>query len=162
MNDIQPFKTFEWIAFAEMVSILWALQRYRRWRDALLLTAEDTAVFSALVKVHSPGIDGAEGTTRAAAHIDVGTMQRSAAGRAQVEARLAEAGFDDDGLNAQCYLAMSPYVLDLERLMAGLRKQYFALLRELTLSRAFVLRAREIIDKESKSRGDKTKEVEDA
>ncbi len=99
-DEIAPTTNLEWFALADVVDMLWDMGRLRIWKNAILVVSRRRALQTALLQTH-PSLSPNHLPSRIAmSKQEVEEWRTNPEKRAALEARLAEAGYDVDALNA--------------------------------------------------------------
>lgn len=148
VEDVDPQTKIEWLTLLDIASIMWEIHRYRRWKNAILLTRRKAALVTALAKVHRGNSVAGSGTAiRAEAKLDADAWHNDSSKRAALDVKLANGGYDADAINAEAFMESLLPANAIESFLLSARRQVMVMLREIGIRREFARRARETFDK---------------
>ena len=127
-----------------IVDLLWDIGRLRLWKNAILVASRQAALETALLRTRSTLPIGPHRimTSREEAQEWRTKPQK----RAVLEARLAEAGYGVDALNAGAFIEAQVPLATIDRFLCSARGQLNATLKEIGVRREFAERARKAFD----------------
>jgi hypothetical protein len=139
-----PESTLEWLMTIDLTWLQWEIQRYRRWKNAIIMSNRSGAVEDALCKTH-PGcvILDATTTIRAESRMQMQEMRSNPRAHSEVQARLVAHGYDEEALNAAAFVQSMHPLATIEKLLSSARHQVMVTLREMQSRREFERRASE-------------------
>lgn len=148
IEDIDPQTNIEWLCVIDLSSLWWEIQRYRNWKKAIIRINRAEAVENALYR-SDPNyrLLGPQPTIHAQARIDSAKWHNNPDHRHQLNARLRQHGYDDQGISAQAFVAQMIPLATIERFLSSARSQVNAILREIAVRREFARRAREALER---------------
>lgn len=144
----------------DLGSLWWEIQRYRRWKVAILMIHRTEAVQEALRK-SDPGyvLIGVTPAISAQARIDAEKWHKDDPHKAQLNSRMEKCGYDVTAINAEAFRWGLSSLVVIERFLASARNQVNALLREIGIRREFARRAREALKKRLAESGGQKKQI---
>ena len=104
-STIIPDTELEWLTTIDLAWLQWEIQRYRRWKNAIIISNRGAALEAALCKTH-PGFampDGAR-MIRAESRMQIQEMSINPGAHRDVQARLVLHGYDEEALNAGAFV----------------------------------------------------------
>ena len=144
-DEIAPTTNLEWFAVDTVVDLLWDISRLRLWKNAILFVSRQAALETALLRTqhstHPVGLYRIKISREEA--LEWRTHPEK---RAVLEARLAEAGYDADALNAGAFIEAQVPLATIDRFLCSARGQLNATLKEIGVRREFAERARKAFD----------------
>jgi hypothetical protein len=148
-TELLPETDLQWLWTIDLVYVWFDILRYRRWKNAIILTSRRPALEFALAKT-SPEAQLAGVTNqvvRAQARIDAEALRLEPNRFSALSTRLEAHGYDADAINANAFLQSLEFLTTIEKFLTSARHQVAALVREIRLDHEFVRRAREAIDR---------------
>jgi hypothetical protein len=145
VNELLPDSDLEWLLAVDLAWIYREIERYRRWKNAIIAVNQRAALEEALVR--SDPLAPASGPTqmiRGKARMTVNALAGDAKKDRNVAAQLAEYGYDDDALNATAFMKGMLPLAEVEKFLASARRQLTITLREAIVRREFKLRAEQL------------------
>jgi len=142
VTELIPDLDLEWLLAIDLAWIFWEIQRYRRWKNAIILTNRRAALEEALLRT-DPAIYAMEpgvvfrGQVRMKANALDGDPNKDPA----VAAQLKDYGYDNDALNAAAFMQGVTALAAVEKFLASARQQLTTTLRETAVRHEFKLRA---------------------
>jgi hypothetical protein len=149
-DEIAPTTSMEWFAVADVVDLLWDITRFRVWKHAILAVSRRDAVVMALTRTHPYYVPNARPPKISLAGQEAQQWRTDPAKRAVLEARIAEAGYDDDALNAGAMIEAQVPLATIDRLLCSARGQLNTTLKEIGVRREFADRARKAFNERLK------------
>lgn len=141
--EVMPDAEIEWLWTIDLTWSLFEMQRYRRWKDAIILTGRSEALERALVRTNPAAAElGVTPSIRAMARSDSKVLQTNPNDRA-LNDRLNRQGYDDVTINAEAFIHSAAAIAVVEKFLASARHNAVATLREVKLHREFAKRAKE-------------------
>jgi hypothetical protein len=145
--DILPDTNIEWLCTIDLATLWWEIQRYRRWKIAIIMTNRAGAVERALFKTDPAYLSlGPEPGIYASARVDAEKWHNDGNQKVQLNLRLKAHGYDAQGINVEAFGRELSSVSAIERFLALARNQVNVLLREIGFRREFARRARKALD----------------
>jgi hypothetical protein len=145
-EEIAPTNNLEWFAVNDIVDILWDTSRLRLWKHATLVIGRHRALETALLETQSSTIPRRHPSRIALAKQEAKEWRTKPEKRDVLQARLDEAGYDVDGLNAGAMMEALVPLAAIDRFLCSARGQLNATLKELGVQRKFAERARKAFD----------------
>lgn len=146
--DVNPRNNIEWLCTIDLASLWWEIQRYRNWKIAIIKANRAAAVANALYNTDSNyRLLGPQPAIEARAKVDAEKWHSDSTHRHELNARLKQHGYDDQGINAHAFIGGLASLANIERFLASARSQVNALLREIDVRREFARRAREALER---------------
>jgi hypothetical protein len=140
-DEIAPTSNLEWFAVNDVVDLLWDILRLRLWKNAILFVSRHAALETALLRTHPSTLP--VGPYRIKISREEAEEWRTKPEKRDVlEARLAEAGYDSDALNAGAFIEAQAPLATIDRFLCSARGQLNATLKEIGVRREFAERAR--------------------
>lgn len=130
--DLAPRSAIEWLLAIDVAELSWEIQRYRVLRHKLLEASRQQAIEAALRRIDMVGIDP-DFEDRAAYY----TQQNALSWRidpvatTEIDARLADCGFDQDAITAEVYVQAREVLVLFESLLNAAQTKRMLLLREI-------------------------------
>jgi hypothetical protein len=141
---VLPDTDIEWLATIDLAWLQWEIHRYRRWKNAIILSSRAAALENALCKTHDgAAMPGAMTTIRAESKMHVQEMSINPNAHRDIRARLESHGYDAEAINAGAFVHSIVPLTTIEKLLSSARHQVMVTLREVGLRREFERRARE-------------------
>jgi hypothetical protein len=145
-EEIAPTTHLEWFAVNDVVDILWDMSRLRLWKHATLVIGRHRALETALLQTQSSAMPRHLPSRITLAKQEAEQWRTNPERRAVLQARLNEAGYDIDGLNAGAMMEALVPLAAIDRFLCSARGQLNATLKELGVQRKFAERARKAFD----------------
>ena len=144
VNTVLPDNDFEWLATVDLAWLQWEIRRYRRWKNAIIMSGRPYALEAALCNTH-PGYAMADGMPmiRAQSRMEVQEMGVDPNAHRDVRARLLKHGYDEEAINAGAFMRSSDHILTIEKLLSSARHEVRLTLRDVESRREFYRRASE-------------------
>jgi hypothetical protein len=124
------------------VDLLWDMSRMRIWKHAMLLIGRHRALEKALLETQNSNLPSRHPSRIAVAKQEAEQWRTNPEKQAVLKARLDEAGYDVDGLNAGAMMEALVPLAAIDRFLCSARAQLNATLKELGVRREFAERAR--------------------
>jgi hypothetical protein len=162
-NTIIPDTELEWLTTIDLTWLQWEIQRYRRWKNAIIMSNRAAALETALWKTHEgAAMVGATKMIRAESRMHAQEMSINPNARRDVRAKLESHGYDADALNAEAFVLSIVPLTTIEKFLSSARHQAMMALREVGLRREFERRAREAMKRvdADPTPSDETKQIE--
>lgn len=141
VEEVLPESPIEWLWTLDLSWSLYEMQRYRRWKDAIILTGRSEALEAALAKTNSAAAElGVTPSIRAMARLESKTL-RSNPNDPTLTNRLEGHGYDQETINATAFLDGVTAIAAVEKFLTSARHHVVATLREVKLHREFAKRA---------------------
>src|ERR1700676_389918 len=148
-DEIAPTTNLEWFAVDTVVDLLWDMMRLRLWKNAILVVSRQAALETALRRtLPSTAPDGKYQIVMS--REEAKAWRTDPKKRAVLEARLAEAGYDTDALNAGAFIEAQLPLATIDRFLCSARGQLNATMKEIGVRREFAERARKAFDERLK------------
>ena len=148
--EIAPTTSIEWLATGDITDLVWEMQRYRKWKAAILNLSRRTAFVTALTRTHPYYVpNGPAPKVSMAAH-EAQQWRSDPAKRAVLEERIVSAGYHDDALNAVAFLEAQVPLAAIDRFLGSARTQMNSTLKEIGVRREFADRVRKAFDEQLK------------
>src|SRR5260370_1749899 len=142
-STILPDTELEWLTTIDLAWLQWEIQRYRCWKNAIVMSNRTAAVESALRKTHKgAAMSGAMTMIRAESKMHAQEMSINPNAHPDVRAKLESHGYDTDAINAAAFVHSIVPLTTSEKFLSSARHQVMMTLREVGLRRAFERRAR--------------------
>jgi hypothetical protein len=148
-DEIVPTTNLEWFAVDTIVDLLWDISRLRLWKNAILFVSRHAALETALLRTHPSTLPIGPYRIKISRE-EAQEWRTKPEKRAALEARLAEAGYDADALNAGAFIEAQVPLATIDRFLCSARGQLNATLKEIGVRREFAERARKAFDERLK------------
>jgi hypothetical protein len=147
VDDVQPKTNVEWLWTLDLVELSWEILRYRRLKQRVLAQHRHCAIKAILLRLDGEGMP-AERFQHLEFQIGrVAAEWRDDADSAvEIEARLRQHGFDDTALDAEVFYQARGSFAMFDELMHAAQNRRMVLLREISIRREFVKRAKSSSD----------------
>jgi len=144
VSSVLPVTDIEWLYTVDLTWLQWDIRRYRRWKNAIIMSNRTFAIEAAVCKTH-PGYAMPDGMPmiRAQARMQVQEMSVNSGAHSDVRARLVSLGYDEEALNAGAFMRSSDQILRIEKLLSSARHEVRLTLRDVESRREFYRRANE-------------------
>jgi hypothetical protein len=144
VSTVLPVTDMEWLATVDLAWLMWEIQRYRRWKNAIIMSNRTYALEAALCKTH-PGyaVPDAMVMIRAESRMQMQEMSKSSSAHGDVRARLASNGYDEEAINAGAFARCSDQISKIDKLLISARHEIRLTLRDVESRREFYRRASE-------------------
>jgi hypothetical protein len=143
-STILPDTELEWLTTIDLAWLQWEIQRYRRWKNAIIMSNRTAAVESVLCRTHEgAAMSGATSMIRAESKKHAQEMSINPNAHRDVRAKLESHGYDTDAINAAAFVRSLVPLATIEKFLSSARHQVMMTLREVGLRREFERRARE-------------------
>ena len=140
-DEIAPTTNLEWFAVDTVVDLLWDMMRLRLWKNAILVVSRRAALETALRRtLPSTAPDGKYRIVMS--REEAKAWRTDPKKRAVLEARLAEADYDADALNAGAFIEAQLPLATIDRFLCSARGQLNATMKEIGVRREFAERVR--------------------
>jgi hypothetical protein len=148
-TEILPDTDMEWLWTIDLAWLWFDILRYRRWKNAIILTGRRAALEFALAKTNPEAlqIGGMNPLIRGQARMDAEALRVDTNKRNPLNARLEAHGYDEDAINATAFVQGLESLTTIEKFLTSARRQVAMMLREVGLHREFARRAKEINDR---------------
>jgi hypothetical protein len=159
---VLPDTDIEWLAVIDLAWLQWEIQRYRRWKNAIIMSNRAAALETALCKTHDgAAMPGAMTLIRAESKKHAQEMSINPNAHGAIRAKLESHGYDADAINAGAFVHSIIPLATIEKLLSSARHQVTITLREVGLRREFERRAREAMKRiEIDAPAPETKQIE--
>ncbi len=147
VNEIIPDTPAEWLVTIDLAWLWIDIQRYRDFKNAIILQNRKSAIEFALANTDPAAVGGMNPMLRGKARIDAETLRTDANRTNELAKRLQAHGYDEDALNAAAFVQGIEPLVAIERFLASARQQVAVMLRELGVRREFARRAKEALDR---------------
>jgi hypothetical protein len=142
VGELVPASNLEWLLCIDLAWNMWDIERYRRWKHAMVAVNHRHAVEEALRLSHPQlGMSAPTPAIRAEIrkHLDAagGDWQQDNV----LSEQLAMGEYDNQALNATAFLQAASSLATIERFLASAFDRFNATLREVKVRREFKLRA---------------------
>ena len=145
-QEIAPTTNLEWFAVADVVDILWDMSRLRLWKHAILVIGRHRALEEALMRTQNTTTPSNHPMRIALTKQEAEEWRTNPEKKAVLKARLDEADYDVDGLNAGALVEALVPLAAIDRFLCSARGQLNATLKELGVQRKFAERARKAFE----------------
>jgi hypothetical protein len=148
-TEILPDTDMEWLWTIDLAWLWFDILRYRRWKNAIILTGRRGALEFALAKTNPEALQvgGMNPLIRGQARMDAEALRVDTNKRNPLNARLEAHGYDEDAINATAFVQGLESLTTIEKFLTSARRQVAMMLREVGLHREFARRAKEINDR---------------
>ncbi len=146
VDDIQPQTNIEWLWTLDLIELSWEILRYRRLKNRILDTHRVAAIDAILRRLDGEGMPA-----EAMAMVQMQAKRTAAEWRddpeaaIDIEARLYRSGFDNIGINAEVFIQAQESFEMFDQLILLAQNRRIGLLREISVRREFLKRARRVI-----------------
>jgi hypothetical protein len=144
--ELIPDLDLEWLLAIDLAWLLFEIERYRRWKNAIVVMSKRPALEEALMRsdpqyslLEEPGR-----MVRSQVRMKVDSLGGDFKKDRDVAAQLQHYGYDDDALNAAAFRHSVPSLVAIERFEASARHQFTTALKEAAVRREFKLRAEQL------------------
>jgi hypothetical protein len=152
MEDMVPVTNADWFVLADVVGLVWEIQRYNPWKGAILNIYRRSALETALRDTHrSHAIVGDAPMLISIARKEAEEWRTDPEKREVLNARLAEHGYNEMALNAGALLEALVPLATIDRFLSSARGQLNAMLKGVYVRREFAERARKAFDERLKA-----------
>jgi hypothetical protein len=148
-DEIAPTNNLEWFAVNDVVDLLWDISRLRLWKNAILYVSRQAALETALLRTH-PSTHPVGPYRIKISREEAEEWRTNPEKRDVLEARISEAGYDSDALNAGAFIEAQAPLATIDRFLCSARGQLNATLKEIGVRREFAERARKAFDERLK------------
>jgi hypothetical protein len=145
-EEIAPTTNLEWFALNDTVDILWDMSRLRLWKHAMLVIGRHRVVETALMETQYTTTSSQHPNRIALTKQEARVFHSDSEDRDALEARLNEAGYTSEGLNAAALMEVLVPLAAIDRFLCSARGQLNAIMKELGVRRNFAERARKAFD----------------
>ena len=141
-TEVLPDDDIEWLWTIDLTWLWFEIHRYRRWKNAIIMTRRANALEDALAKTNplTLQIGGINAMIRAEAREESGRLQVNP-NDPILNARLHGNGYDLDAINAIAFVHAGASLSTVEKFLTSARQQATAILREVKSHREFAKRA---------------------
>jgi len=148
-TEILPDTDVEWLWTIDLAWLWFDILRYRRWKNAIILTGRRAALEFALAKTNPEAlqIGGMNPLIRGQARMDAEALRVDTNKRNPLNARLEAHGYDEDAINATAFVQGLESLTTIEKFLTSARRKVAMMLRDVGLHREFARRAKEINDR---------------
>lgn len=146
-EEIGPTTNVDWFAVADVVDLLWDIGRYRLWKNAILMVSRRDALVTALTRTHPYYNPNAKISL---ADEEAVLWRTDPKKQVVLQARLDEAGYCTDALNAGALMEAQMPLATIDRFLSSARGQLNTTLKEIGVRREFADRARKAFDERLK------------
>jgi hypothetical protein len=137
-REIAPRCAIEWLLAIDLVELSWDIQRYRILRHKVLESYRQKAIEKVLCRIDCAGIPAAsESTARHYTKQNALNWCHDREAAAEIEARLASYGFDQNAINAEVFVQAREAFFMFESLLNSAQQRRIFLLREISGRRSF-------------------------
>jgi hypothetical protein len=147
-NELDPGLDLEWLLAIDLAWLFWEIERYRRWKNAIILTNRRAALEEALIRSDPASFLNRDPTSFLKnpgpvfrGQIRLKVLALEANRDPEIAAQLKQDGYDDDALNASAFMHGVVALATVEKFLASARQQLRTTLREAIVRREFKLRA---------------------
>jgi hypothetical protein len=141
IGELLPELDLEWLLVIDLAWIFWEIQRYRRWKNAIIVLSKRPALEEALLRTDPHrAIMEPLSLARAKIRMKADEVNGDWKKDRDVAAQLAQYDYNDDALNAAAFLQSVPSFGAIEKSLASARKQLTTTMREAIVRREFKLR----------------------
>jgi hypothetical protein len=148
-TEILPDTDIEWLWTIDLAWLWFDILRYRRWKNAIILTGRRAALEFALAKTNPEAllIGGMNPLIRGQARMDAEALRVETNKHNPLNARLEAHGYDADAINATAFVQGLDSLATIEKFLTSARRQVAVMLRDVGLHREFARRASEVNDR---------------
>ncbi|MEA2908445.1 MAG: hypothetical protein QOJ15_526 [Bradyrhizobium sp.] len=144
VGTVAPDTDIEWLAVIDLAWLQWEIQRYRRWKNAIIMSNRAAALETALCKTDDgAAMPGAMKLIRGESKKQAQEMIINPNAHREARAKLESHGYDADAINAGAFVHSIIPLATIEKLLSSARHQVTITLREVAVRREFERRARE-------------------
>ncbi len=112
----------EWLTTIDLAWLQWEIQRYRRWKNAIIMSNRTAAVETALRKTHKgAAMSGAMTMIRAESKMHAQEMSINPNAHPDVRAKLESHGYDTDAINAAAFVHSIVPITTIEKFLSSAR-----------------------------------------
>jgi hypothetical protein len=149
-TELLPDTDLQWLWTIDLAWLWFDILRYRRWKNAIILTGRRAAIEFALAKTSPEAqmVSGMNPIIRAQARMDAEGLRLEPNRYGSLSTRLEAHGYDADAVNANAFVQGLDSLVTIEKFLTSARHQVVAMVREIRLDHEFVRRARETIDRD--------------
>jgi hypothetical protein len=143
LNELLPSTDLEWFLTVDLGWMLWDIQRYRRWRNAIVWLNQRTALAEALLRINpSYSTLGPTEMLRKTTQLKADALKGNAKGDPAIARELEDYGYSQDALNALAFLKGAVSVEVIEKFAEIAHRRLMKTLREVAVRREFGARLR--------------------
>lgn len=148
-TELLPDTDLQWLWVIDLTWLWFDIMRYRRWKNAIILTNRRAALEFALAKTDPDAllISGMNPMIRAKARVDAETLRSNKDSHRSLIGRLEAHGYDADAVNANAFVQGLDALTTIEKFLTSARHQVAAMVREVRFDSEFVKRANEEINR---------------
>jgi hypothetical protein len=117
-EEIAPTTNLEWFAVDTIVDLLWDIGRLRLWKNAILVVSRQAALETALLRTHPSTLPNGPYRIKLSRE-EALEWRTKPQKRAVLEARLAEAGYDANALNAGAFIEAQVPLATIDRFLCS-------------------------------------------
>jgi hypothetical protein len=152
IEEIRPETRIEWLWLLDLVERSWEILRYRALKQRILDNFRQATIACLLHRINSAGMPP-ETSEQVRLHSLRGAIEwkENALAKVEIEAHLARNGFDAIAVNAEVFLQAGREFAMFDSLMHAAQHRRTVLLREITVRRELMVRARRAISFEDGS-----------
>ena len=145
-SELGPDTDLEWLCTIDLAWLWLDISRYRRWKNAIIITGRRAALEFALAKTSPEAqmVGGMNPMIRAQARMDAEALRVEPNKHNSMTARLEAHGYDADAVNASAFVQGLEALATIEKFLASARHQVAVIVREVGLRSAFARRAWEM------------------
>jgi len=143
LNELLPSTDLDWFVTVDLAWILWDIQRFRRWKNAIIWLNQRAALGEALLRT-DPNYTtvGPTETLRKTTQLKADALKGNPKGDPAAARELEEHGYGQDALNALAFLKAEPSVEVIEKFAEMARRRLMRTLRDVAIRREFGARLR--------------------
>lgn len=148
-TEILPDTDIEWLWTIDLAWLWFDILRYRRWKNAIILTGRRAALEFARAKTNPEAllVGCMNPLIRGQARMDAEALRVETDKRNPLSARLEAHGYDADAINATAFVQGLEPLAAIEKFLTSARHQVAMMLREVRLHREFARRASEALNR---------------
>lgn len=146
-TELLPDTDIEFLWAIDLAWLWFDILRYRRWKNAIILSSRRAALEFALAKTDPEALEisGMNPMIRAQSRVDAEALRVDTNKRERLTARLEAHGYDVDAINAAAFVQGLEPLAAIEKFLAVARRQVATMLRDAGLHHEFKRRANEAI-----------------
>ena len=138
-TEILPDPDIEWLWTIDITWLWFEIQRYRRWKNAIIMTRRADALEDALSKTNPLALQvgGMNSMIRAESRLESQQLRLNPSDQ-DLNARLHGHGYDLDAINATAFVHAAASLTLVDKFLTSARQQATAILREVKSHRGIL------------------------
>lgn len=141
--ELIPDTDLQWFLTINSSWLLWEIQRFRRWKNAIILLNQRAALGDALLRTDpNHSAVGPTEMLRKTTQMKADALKGDPSNDPNVAKQLEDFGYDQDALNALAFLKGVPSLELIEKFLASAYQRLAKQLRDVAVRREFALRAK--------------------